>query len=59
LARAAQKPLPKAKVAMFIVFNVDITYYGDDPQAGFAMIRKNGAAQLANAWVLFLVHAKP
>jgi hypothetical protein len=43
LARAAQKAATEGKVAMFIVFNVDITYYGDDPQAGFAMIRKNGS----------------
>lgn len=38
----SQKAATEGKAAMFIVFNVDITYYGDDPQAGFlAMIRKN------------------
>ena len=26
-----------------IVFNVDFTVYGDDPQAGFAIIRPGGA----------------
>ena len=25
-----------------IVFNVDLTQYGDDPQAGYAMIRPGG-----------------
>jgi hypothetical protein len=27
---------------MIIVFNVDFTYWGDDPQAGYAMVRKDG-----------------
>jgi hypothetical protein len=27
---------------MLIVFNVDFTVYGDDPQGGYAMIRPGG-----------------
>ncbi|MHB8626593.1 MAG: SH3 domain-containing protein [Aggregatilineales bacterium] len=30
-------------VRLMIVFNVDFTYYGADPQAGYAMIRPGGA----------------
>jgi hypothetical protein len=30
------------KVRMVIVFNVDFTQWGTDPQAGYAMIRKGG-----------------
>jgi hypothetical protein len=28
---------------MMIVFNVDFTLYGDDPQAGYAIIRPGGS----------------
>jgi hypothetical protein len=28
---------------MIIVFNVDFKTFGDDPQAGYAMIRPNGS----------------
>ena len=31
------------KVRMVIVFNVDFTLYSDDPQAGYAMVRKDGS----------------
>lgn len=31
------------KVRMVIVFNVDFTHWSDDPQAGYAMIRKDGS----------------
>ena len=31
------------KVRMVIVFNVDFTHWGDDPQAGFAMLRPDGS----------------
>ncbi len=30
-------------VRLLIVFNVDFTVYGDDPQAGYALIRKDGS----------------
>lgn len=31
------------KVRMVIVFNVDFTHWSEDPQAGYAMIRKDGS----------------
>ena len=42
LARAS------ASVRMVIVFNVDFTEYGDDPQAGFAIIRPGGGCPACN-----------
>ena len=43
LAEAASLAAGSGKVRMFIVFNVDFTTFNSDPQAGFAMIRKNGS----------------
>ena len=42
LAEAVSVAANTGKVRMIIVFNVDFTHYGDDPQAGYAMIRQNG-----------------
>ncbi|MFW6097516.1 MAG: SH3 domain-containing protein [Chloroflexota bacterium] len=36
------------KVRMLIVFNVDFTHWGDDPQAGFAMLRPDGSCPACN-----------
>jgi hypothetical protein len=36
-------------VRMIIVFNVDFTGYGDDPQAGYAMIRPGGGCPACDA----------
>ena len=46
LAEAASLSSSSGKVRMMIVFNVDFTQWGDDPQAGYAMIRPAAAAQL-------------
>ncbi len=42
LAEAVSLAANSGKVRMVIVFNVDFTHWGDDPQAGYAMIRKGG-----------------
>ena len=42
LAEAVSVAANSGKVRMIIVFNVDFDHWGDDPQAGYAMIRKNG-----------------
>jgi hypothetical protein len=39
LARAVQLSRQSGRVRLVIVFNVDFTHYGDDPQAGYAIIR--------------------
>ena len=43
LAQAVSLAASSGKVRMLIVFNVDFTLYGEDPQAGFAMIRPDGS----------------
>lgn len=43
LAEAVSLAANSGKVRMVIVFNVDFTQWGEDPQAGYAMIRKNGS----------------
>ncbi len=42
LAEAVSVAANTGRVRMIIVFNVDFTHWGDDPQAGYAMIRANG-----------------
>lgn len=43
LSQAKAAARAGGRVRLFIVFNVDFTYYGaDDPQAGYAMIRPGG-----------------
>lgn len=43
LAEAASLAGNSGKVRMMIIFNVDFTVWGDDPQAGYAMIRPSGS----------------
>lgn len=42
LARAAQLAASSGKVRLMIIWNVDFTAYGDDPAAGYAIIRPGG-----------------
>lgn len=42
LAEAVSIGANSGKVRMIIVFNVDFTLWGEDPQAGYAMIRNDG-----------------
>jgi len=43
LGEAASLAKSSGLVRLLIVFNVDFTVYGDDPQAGYAIIRADGA----------------
>ena len=43
LAEAVSISANSGRVRLIIVFNVDFTLWSDDPQAGYAMIRKNGS----------------
>jgi hypothetical protein len=43
LAEAASLSANSGKVRMMIIFNVDFTHWGDDPQAGYAMLRPDGS----------------
>lgn len=49
LAQAALAASASGKVRLMIVFNVDFSYYGDDPQAGYAMIRQGGSCPACDA----------
>ena len=42
LAEAASLSASSGKVRLIIVFNVDFDYWGEDPQAGYAIIRRGG-----------------
>jgi hypothetical protein len=42
LGQAAQLAQSSRLVRLMIVFNVDFTYYGADPQAGYAIVRPGG-----------------
>jgi len=42
LAEAVSLAANSGKARMAIIFNVDFTQWGDDPQAGYAMIRPDG-----------------
>ena len=42
LAEAASLAGNSGKVRLMIVWNVDFTLYGGDPQAGYAIIRPGG-----------------
>ncbi len=42
LGQAAQRAAASGRVRLMIVFNVDFTTYGEDPQAGYAIIRPGG-----------------
>jgi hypothetical protein len=43
LAQAAVQAANSGRVRLMIVFNVDITHYGEDPMAGYAIIRADGS----------------
>ena len=43
LAEAVSLTANSGRVRLVIVFNVDFTQWGDDPQAGYAMVRKDGS----------------
>jgi uncharacterized protein YraI len=49
LARAVQLMRNSGRVRMAIVFNVDFTAWGDDPQGGYAIIRPNGTCPACSA----------
>jgi hypothetical protein len=42
LAEAASLAANSGKVRLMIIWNIDFTYYGSDPQAGYAIIRPGG-----------------
>lgn len=43
LAEAASLSASSGRVRLMIIFNVDFTTYGNDPQAGYAIIRPDGS----------------
>jgi hypothetical protein len=43
LAEAVSLAANSGKTRLVIIFNVDFTTFGDDPQAGYAMIRADGS----------------
>ncbi|MCL4261661.1 MAG: SH3 domain-containing protein [Anaerolineae bacterium] len=43
LAQAVSTAANTGRVRMIIIFNVDFTHWGDDPQAGYAIIRRDGS----------------
>ncbi|MCB8943842.1 MAG: SH3 domain-containing protein [Ardenticatenaceae bacterium] len=43
LAEAVSLASNSGRVRLLIIFNVDFTHYSADPQAGYAMIRKDGS----------------
>ncbi len=49
LAEAAVLSSQSGKVRLMIIFNVDFTYWGSDPQAGYAMIRPGGGCPACDA----------
>lgn len=49
LADAAALLSQSGRVRMMIVWNVDFTVYGSDPQGGFAMIRPDGSCPACDA----------
>ena len=49
LADAARLSHNSGRVRMMIVWNVDFTHWGGDPQAGYAMLRPGGACPACNS----------
>jgi hypothetical protein len=49
LAQAALRAARSGRVRLIIVFNVDFTGYGEDPQGGYAIIRPGGACPACDA----------
>jgi len=56
LAEAAAISINSGKVRLMIVFNVDFDYYGSDPQAGYAIIRKGGGCPACDALGAIVPH---
>ncbi|NJR12417.1 hypothetical protein HC776_00550 [bacterium] len=48
LADAVRRAKASGIVRLFIVWNVDSTNFGTDPQAGYAIIRPNGTCPACN-----------
>jgi spore germination protein YaaH len=49
LAEAAALASQSGQVRLFIVWNIDFTHYGADPQGGYAIIRPNGSCPACSA----------
>jgi hypothetical protein len=49
LAEATQLSKQSGIVRLMIVWNFDFTYWGDDPMAGYAMVRPNGSCPACDA----------
>jgi hypothetical protein len=49
LAEAAQIGRSSGNVRLMIVWNVDFTHWGDDPMAGYAIIRPGGGCPACDA----------
>ncbi len=49
LAGAVSQARSSGRVRLFIVWNVDATNFGDDPQAGYAIVRPDGTCPACNA----------
>lgn len=49
LAGAVRQARSSGRVRLFIIWNVDATGYGDDPQAGYAIVRPNGTCPACSA----------
>ena len=49
LAQAAALSSQSGKIRLMIVWNVDFTVYGSDPQGGYAMIRPGGSCPACDA----------
>lgn len=49
LAQAAALASQSGQVRLFIVWNIDFTHYGSDPQAGYAIIRPDGSCPACQA----------
>jgi hypothetical protein len=56
LAEAASISASSGKVRLMIVFNIDFDYYGSDPQAGYAIIRKGGGCPACEALGAIMPH---
>jgi hypothetical protein len=51
LAEAAALSSQSGRVRLLIIWNIDFTVYGSDPQAGYAIIRADGSCPACNALV--------
>ena len=56
LAQAVARAAGSGQVRMLIVFNIDFSSYGADPQAGYAMIRPGGGCPACSAIAQVMGH---